>query len=523
MAVLRSGLISALVRKPSRVSRRLLARTPLRVQLTLAVLVLVAVSLVLISVASITVLRGSLVGRLDDQLATLARNAASATADGQLAQSSDQGKADRAATPSLYLVAILDRSGVVTGWDTTGLPAGQSPPRLPAYATLRAHAGAPFTAPATGEGGQWRVLVEPREDGSGRLVVAAASLEEINATIARLQRIDLAVSLAVLSVLAGVGVTVVRASLRPLVEIEQTAGAIAAGQLSRRIPDLDPRTEVGRLARTLNSMLTQIEAAFVARAASEAAARRSEERMRRFITDASHELRTPLTTIRGFAELYRQAGTRDPVEPDRLMRRIEDQAASMGLLVDDLLLLARLDHQRPLERRPVDLLTLAAEAVTDARARAPDRRIQLLTDGDSGASRPPVVLGDEPRLRQVLANLMSNALTHTPAGTAVEVLAQTRRADGGLNAVIEVTDHGPGLSGEQTDRVFERFYRADPARSRSRGGSGLGLAIVAALVAAHGGTVEVDASRARGATFRILLPLAPDAPGLEPAPSPAAG
>ncbi len=518
--MVRSGLVSALVRKPLRGWRRLLARTPLRVQLTMAVLVLVAVSLILISVASIAVLRGSLVGRLDDQLASLARNSASAAADGQPDQSSDQGREARATTPSIYLVAILDRSGVVTNWDTTGLPTGQSPPRLPTHATLRAHAGGPFTAPATGEGGQWRVLVEPLEDGSGRLVVAAASLEEINATIARLQWIDLAVSLAVLLVLAGVGVTVVRASLRPLVEIEQTAGAIAAGQLSRRIPDLDPRTEVGRLARALNSMLTQIEAAFVARAASEAAARRSEERMRRFITDASHELRTPLTTIRGFAELYRQAGTSDSVEPDRLMRRIEDQAANMGLLVDDLLLLARLDQQRPLERRPVDLLALAAEAVTDARARAPDRRIQLLTEGDSG---PLVVLGDEPRLRQVLANLMSNALTHTPAGTAVEVLARTRLADGGLNTVVEVTDHGPGLSGEQADRVFERFYRADPARSRSRGGSGLGLAIVAALVAAHGGTVEVDANPGRGTTFRVLLPLAPDAPGLEPVPAPAVG
>ncbi len=345
----------------------------------------------------------------------------------------------------------------------------------------------------------------------------------MSATIVRLRGIDLAVSIAILVALAGVGVAIIRASLRPLVEIERTAAAIAAGELSRRVPDRDPRTEIGRLGRALNSMLAQIESAFGARAASEAAARRSEERMRRFITDASHELRTPLTTIRGFAELYRQGGSREPAELDRLMRRIEDQAAGMGLLVEDLLLLARLDQQRPLERRPVDLLALAADAVNDARAVAPDRRIELVTGGGDGAVGPLVVLGDEPRLRQVIANLMSNALTHTPAGTPVEVVARTRRLEGVPQAVVEVVDHGPGLGPEQAERVFQRFYRADPARSRSRGGTGLGLAIVAALVAAHQGTVEVDASPGRGATFRVLLRLAPHAPGVEAEPTAATG
>jgi two-component system OmpR family sensor kinase len=355
------------------------------------------------------------------------------------------------------------------------------------------------------------VLVEPDPGGGGSTVVVAASLDDVSATISRLRGIDLAVSAAVLVALAGVGVAIVRASLRPLVEIERTAGAIAAGELSRRVPERDPRTEVGRLGRALNSMLAQIEAAFRARAASEAAARRSEERMRRFIADASHELRTPLTTIRGFSELYRQGGARQPGELDRLMRRIEDQAAGMGLLVEDLLLLARLDQQRPLERHPVDLLALTADAVNDARAVAPDRRIELVTGGHDGSTgRPLVVLGDEARLRQVLANLMSNALTHTPAGTPVEVLARTRPLDGGPRAVVEVVDQGPGLSAEQAERVFERFYRADPARSRSRGGAGLGLAIVAALVAAHGGDVEVDSAPGCGATFRVLPLAAPD-------------
>jgi two-component system OmpR family sensor kinase len=279
------------------------------------------------------------------------------------------------------------------------------------------------------------------------------------------------------------------------------------------VPERDPRTEVGRLAAALNSMLAQIEAAFRARAASEGTARRSEERMRRFVADASHELRTPLTTIRGFAELYRQGAARDPDELDRLMRRIEDQAARMGLLVEDLLLLARLDQQRPLDRRPVDLLALAAEAVNDARAVAPDRRIELqLANGAGAAGGPLVVLGDEDRLRQVIANLMSNALTHTPAGSPIELRAGTRRDDGSSSAAIEVVDHGPGLTQEQAERVFERFYRADPARTRAHGGTGLGLSIVAALVAAHGGTVEVSSVPGRGASFRVLLPLDPGTP-----------
>jgi two-component system OmpR family sensor kinase len=200
------------------------------------------------------------------------------------------------------------------------------------------------------------------------------------------------------------------------------------------------------------------------------------------------------------------------------MRRIEDQAAGMGLLVEDLLLLARLDEQRGLERRPVDLLALAADAVHDARVLAPDRRIELRAGGAAG---PLVVLGDEARLRQVLANLMSNALTHTPAGTPVEVVAQTRRLDGVPQAVVEVVDHGPGLDPEQAQRVFERFYRADPARTRAPGGTGLGLAIVAALVAAHGGTVRVDSSPGRGARFRVVLPLAPEGPGVHAEPAPA--
>lgn len=502
------------------VAQRLLERTHLRTKLIVAVLLVVLVALSVISVATIASLRGYLVSRLDGQLAAVA--ARRPPPSGQPSPVNGGGEdGEESAPPSPFWLQFRDPAGNVQETHSLPLREGQQPPRVPGDpATLRAHAGAPFTVPATAGSSRWRVLVQLHPDGD--FTVVAASLDDISGTITRLQLIDLVASAVVLLALAGMVVAIVRANLRPLVEIERVAGAIAAGELTRRVPDRDPRTEVGRLGRALNAMLAQIEAAFRARAASERAARRSEERMRRFVSDASHELRTPLTTIRGFAELYRQGAAREPAELDRLMRRIEDQAASMGLLVDDLLLLARLDQQRPLERSPVDLLALAADAVQDARAVAPERRIELRL----GGGQPLIVLGDEPRLRQVIANLMSNALSHTPPGTPVEVRARTQ----GQRAVVEVADHGPGLTPEEQERVFERFYRADPARSHAnataadaRGGSGagLGLAIVAALVAAHNGSVEVDSAPGQGATFRVLLPLAPDAQTAEAEQEPA--
>jgi two-component system, OmpR family, sensor kinase len=527
--------------QPLAAGRRLLARTPLQVKLIAAVLVLVTVALALIGLASVAALDGYLVGRLDDQLQLVARGSAGAGPPGF----DGRGPGHRG-PPSPYLVQYRLADGRLDEQDENPLEQGRPPPRVPDDpAWFEANAGETTTVPAAGGGGRWRVAVAPRRDGSGGSVVVAASLDGIDATIRQLRLIDLGVSLIVLAALAGVGAAIVRASLRPLVEIEQTARAIAAGDLTRRVPERDPGTEVGRLGRALNTMLAQIESAFGARAASEASARRSEDRMRRFVADASHELRTPLTTIRGFAELYRQGAARDPAELDRLMRRIEDQAARMGLLVEDLLLLARLDTERPLDRQPVDLLALAAEAVNDARAVAPDRRIELVLGGDDGdhhtaperrsgvdvASRsaaasagPPharrsyptgvlVVLGDDRRLRQVLANLVNNALTHTPAGSPIEVRVGTSTLDGRPGVAVEVVDHGPGLAPEQAERVFERFYRADTARSPADGGTGLGLSIVAALVAVHGGTVAVDSVPGRGARFRVVLPLAPDAAG----------
>jgi signal transduction histidine kinase len=498
--------------RPLAAGRRLAARTPLQVKLIVAVLALVTVALALIGVASVTALDGYLVGRLDAQLRSVAQRSAD--------EPRHPGPGPRGGPPSPYLVQYRLADGQLDWDDKNLLEDGQQSPRVPDQAAwFEANSGKVLTVPATGGDGRWRVAVQPRRDDSGGSVVVAASLDGIDSTTRQLRLIDLVVSLVVLVALAGVGAAIVRASLRPLVDIEQTARAIAAGDLTRRVPDRDPRTEVGRLGRALNTMLAQIESAFGARAASEASARRSEEaarhsedRMRRFVADASHELRTPLTTIRGFAELYRQGAARDPAELDRLMRRIEDQAARMGLLVEDLLLLARLDQQRPLDRDPVDLLALAAEAVNDAHAVAPDRQIELvLGTGDGDVGTALVVLGDDQRLRQVLANLVNNALTHTPAGSPVEVRVGTAPLDGRPGAAVEVVDHGPGLTPEQTERVFERFFRADPARSSAAGGTGLGLSIVAALVAVHGGTVQVDSVPGRGARFRVVLPLAPDA------------
>ena len=255
-------------------------------------------------------------------------------------------------------------------------------------------------------------------------------------------------------------------------------------------------------------MLDQIETAFRAREASESAAVASEDRMRRFVADASHELRTPLTSIRGFAELYRQGAVRETAELDRMMRRVEDEASRMGLLVEDLLLLARLDQARPLRAEPVDLLDVATDAAHDARVLAPDRQVDLDVRGDEA----PVVLGDDARLRQVVANLVSNALTHTPAGTPVAVTLETAtggrpESDPGTRSGSASTTRGRASTEEERDRVFERFYRADPSRTRAAGGSGLGLSIVAALVAAHGGRVTVESEPGRGSAFFVDLPL----------------
>ena len=407
--------------------------------------------------------------------------------------------------PSDYWVQTSDRNGVPLTRTTQPLDESDCGPLIPtlAISAVNQHAGHPFTVPSRHGNEDWRVVVSAAPSGDGSIAVATP-LNGVDSTLNQLIVFDVVIGAAVLVVLAGLSYLAVRRSLRPLIDVEHTAAAIAAGDLSQRVPESDPHTEVGKLATALNGMLSQIESAFRAREASEQEARTSEHRMRRFITDASHELRTPLTSIRGFAELYRMGAVADEPEVDRVMSRIENESTRMGLLVDDLLLLARLDQQRPLERELVDLAPIAADAAHDAAAVAPGRDVRL----EMAADEPVLVIGDDARLRQVVGNLVTNALTHTPPSASVTIRLSTTESDGANFALLDVADSGPGLSAKDAARVFERFYRVEESRTRANGGSGLGLSIVAALTAAHGGTAEVETEPGRGSRFRIRLPLA---------------
>jgi two-component system, OmpR family, sensor kinase len=481
---------------PSQV-RHPLRTKPLRVRLMALVLVLLAVAMSLIGVASVAALHRYLVNDLDNSLKNEWNNLVESARHPLTTDLRSQ----------YYGGVSSDSEGM--SWQSFRLETTPADDYLPNLAEAwRAHpeVNQPYTVTAP-NGEHWRVYVNWVD--SNHLMMMTATQHEVEQAVQRLITIEIFGGISVLLFAGTIGAELIRRSMRPLSQIEKTASAIAAGDLSQRVPDPEPDnpvalTEVGSLSRSLNTMLAQIEAAFTAQAESEAAARRSEERMRRFIADASHELRTPLTTIRGFAELYRQGAVTTPEKTAEVVQRIENEASRMGLLVEDLLLLARLDRERPIRLDLVEMRVLASEAVEAARVMAPDRDITLSVPFDAG---PLVVTGDDARLRQVIGNLVSNALTHTPAGTPVIVRLTSR----GGQAVLEVHDRGEGLSREQQERVFERFYRADPARTRRSDGSvptGLGLAIVAALVAAHSGTVEVDSQPGEGATFRVLLPLA---------------
>ncbi|MCD5422575.1 HAMP domain-containing histidine kinase [Rhodococcus pyridinivorans] len=456
---------------------------PLRWTLVAALVLLAGIGLLASGVAVTSALQNSLLSRVDRDLEEAARTWA------RLDKPPPTPPLDTPTSrrpPSPFYVQVVDADGqvlFVVNDESTA-------PDVPEESTDR-----PVTVGSAGDDGpHWRVM--STENAVGVVTTVGMSLAESEETVDRLVVLQTVIGAVVLVVLAVAGGVVVRMSLRPLDEVERTAAAIAEGDLSERVPESDPRTEIGRLSVTFNAMLGRIESAFAATAASEESARRSEEKMRRFVADASHELRTPLTTIRGFAELYRQGASTDTV---MLMDRIEREARRMGLLVEDLLMLARLDEQRPLDRSPVDLLAVAADAVHNARAVAPERTITLdIIDGPG----TPEVLGDDARLRQVLSNLVTNALTHTPPDADVTVRVGTSDSD----AILEVADTGPGLDPDDRERVFERFYRADASRTRASGGSGLGLSIVAALVAAHGGKVEVESEKGVGSTFRVRIP-----------------
>jgi two-component system OmpR family sensor kinase len=347
-----------------------------------------------------------------------------------------------------------------------------------------------LTVKGSGTISSYRVYVDRANDGSNDIVIAAVPLSDLQATLGQLLLLELGVSGGVTLVLALLAMIIVRRSLRPLERIGDTARSIVAGGLNQRVSPATERTEVGRLGMALNEMLSELEAAFAARAASQ-------NRLKQFVSDASHELRTPLTSMRGYAELLRRDDQFDPDAVLMAARRIEDEAARMGVLVDDLLLLARLDQGPVLQHNRVDLEGLVADATADAQVADRSRRVS------ARVLAPLVIDGDELRLRQVMGNIIRNATVHTPAGRPIEV---TLRAEPGL-AVIDVVDHGPGIPTADAERIFERFHRADSQRSRDRGGSGLGLSIAAAIVDAHHGSVSVHQTPGGGATFRVELPL----------------
>ena len=471
--------------------RRRASATPLRVRLVAILLALALVALAVTGAVAVALLRGQLVHKVDAQITAVARGYAG------LDSPDDLGGGPQRGLPSAqYGAVLLDtgqqlqigrRLGAGPGPDLSTL----SPP------VVAAHGGVPFTVGAAQGDGRWRVValrVAGTQYGDVTLVVGQ-SLADVDDTVARMSLVLTLVGLAVLVALGVLGWLAVRRAFRPLTEVEQVAEAIADGDLSRRVPPRPASTEVGRLSASLNAMLSQIEQAFAVREASE-------ERMRRFVSDASHELRTPLATVRGYAELYRQGAVTDPADVAVAMRRIEDEATRMGVLVEDLLTLARLDEQRPEQRAPVDLTVLAVDAVQDARALDAGREVTL--HGLDGPVGSVVVDGDESKLRQVVTNLVANALRHTPAGSPIELVVGTQDGSG----LLEVRDHGPGIAPEHARQVFERFFRSDVSRQRTRGGgSGLGLAIVAAIVAGHAGQVGVTRTPGGGATFLVRLPL----------------
>ncbi|WP_182884971.1 sensor histidine kinase [Microbispora sp. H10885] len=511
----------------------------LRGRLLLITLALLAAGLATSGAVAVATLRAHLIERVDQQLGPMATLLSRVPARLVTAPLTGQSRVPLSALPGMDLIdqvylAYLRADGTV---EQEGGPwlRGRGPElSLLDAATVRRLGGRPFDA-RDDHGAAWRVVAAPRaalttvgpREGPGEgpregaaeggTVVVAASLGGVRSTVGRLTLVCAATAAALMTSLAVIGWFAVGRGLRPLRAIERTAAAIAAGDLSRRVPvPSAPHTEVGRLAAALNTMLAQLEAAFAGR-------ERSQARMRRFVADASHELRTPLFGIKGFAELHRMGGLPDV---DHTLGRIESEAVRLVRLVEDLLLLARLDEGEdalPMDLAPMDLRTLAADAHHDLRALDPARTVTL-TGPDGGPAGAAPVHGDEARLRQVVSNLVGNAVAHTPPGTPVRIGVGTVSAGGGAEGVLVIADEGPGLPPEEAERVFDRFYRVDGSRSRGgAGGAGLGLAIVRSIVAAHGGRVELRTAPGAGAAFRVVLPVhpatgAPTPPGGWPQP-----
>ena len=490
----------------ARSSSRLAASNwPLRTRLILVSLSLSAVAILASDFASNSALRSFLINQVDTQLNSIAGGSilrldrAGIDPNSTEEDSTNTGlKPVRplGGVPTATSVTLLDLNGKVTGH--LGGDLAQSNSASP-FAGLNIskvlqYNGKPFTIQEAGTAPDIRAIARLLPSGDG-IVVVSVALDSVDRTLGELGWLYLLISLIVLVAIIIIANLIIRLSLRPLTQIEETAAAIAEGDFSARLPEQNPRTEVGRLTQSLNTMLGRIEEAFDART-------QSESKLRRFVADASHELRTPLTAIRGFAELHRQGAVEGPEKTKELIGRIEKESIRMGSLVEDLLLLARLDQHRTIEREPVDLSLLAEEAVASAQAAGPDHPITLNSQGEE-----IFVLGDQLRIHQALANLLVNARTHTPAGTPITVTISQSDDE----TLLSVSDKGPGLSKEHQERIFERFYRADSSRSRTAGeGSGLGLSIVDAVMKALGGHVSVESKEGEGSTFTLHFPISAD-------------
>lgn len=473
-----------------RVRSSRLGALSLRTQLVMLTAVLLALAIAVTVLVAISALRAQLIKQMDSEMQSTASTISSyLVSDQSLPSRGPQFK---------YSAYLLDEDGNVIH----SLPQGSetSSPDLSGWTVERTRQfhDQGITVPGTQTSTSWRI-VPFLVDGGHSTMVVATPMKQTNSVIALVGALTTTFGLATLLAACALAWVLVTRAFDPLARVERTAARIAAGDLSQRVQRYDARTEIGQLSRSLNVMLTRIEEAFDAQ-------KRSETKMRRFVGDASHELRTPLVSIRGYSELYRHGAIQTPEDMTKAMSRIEAESVRMGQLVEDLLMLARIDERRPAETTAVDILALANDAAADAEATAPDREVSVIgLDGEPAL--PATVCGDESRLRQVLANLTTNAMRYTPAGTPLELAVGTEPGiDGTFTAVLKVIDHGPGISEEQAEKVFERFYRADASRTRETGGSGLGLAIVAAIVEQHDGTVRIEQTPGGGATMVLRFP-----------------
>jgi two-component system OmpR family sensor kinase len=480
----------------------MLGRLSLRARLLLGVIAIAAVGLVAADIATYGALKSFLLDRVESTL-----NSVHPGIEGALFPRPGQGPGPQQGGDFRGLfnsipgdcIEVRRLNQTITGAACIpefGRSSSAPGPKLPTKITLPATPANDggdrvrfFTVPALSGGGSYRVRASIEANVPNRILIIATPLNDLNSTLHRLLLIELAVTAIVLAAMTLLGLWIVRLGLRPLDEIGETAAAIADGDLSRRVERAESRTEVGRLGLALNRMLEKIEEGVTALEASEA-------KLRRFVADASHELRTPLAAVRAYAELFSRGAADHPDDLERSMKGISRESERMSVLVEDLLLLAHLDEGRPLEREPVALDEVVAEAVETARTLEPDRPVDV-------ELAPVTVEGDRDRLRQVVDNLLSNVRSHTPADAPLHI--DLARVDG--DAVLTVADSGPGMDAEQVAHVFERFYRADPSRARASGGAGLGLAIVAAVVEAHGGDVGAESTPGEGTAFRVRLPL----------------